>query len=75
MCVPIPRRNKILSHREKRSSLQVCIFREDENMNRKTYLSDMVGILDKLKASLPDQNSSIVNFYGAIKCFEMEMKL
>jgi hypothetical protein len=28
-----------------------------------------------LKASLPDQNSSIVNFYGAIKCFEMEMKL
>jgi len=73
-CVPFPRRNKIISHREKRNSPQVCIFREDENMNRKTYLSDMFGVLDKLKASLRDQNSSIVNFYDTIKCFEMEMK-
>jgi len=43
-------------------------------MNRTMYLSDMFGVLDKLKASLPDQNSSIVNFYDNIKCFEMEMK-
>ena len=75
-CVPFPRRNRILSHREKRSTsrLQVCIFREDESMNRTSYLSDTFGVLDKLKASLPDQNSSIVNFYDTIKCFEIEMK-
>lgn len=74
-CVLFPRRNAIISHRERRSRLQVFIFNEDEKMNRKTYLSDMFGGLDKLKASLPDQNSSIVNFYDTIKCFEIEMKL
>ena len=74
MCVPFPRRNKIISHREKRNRLQVCIFREDENVNRTKYLLDTFGVLDKLKASPPDQNSSIVNFYDTIKCFEMEMK-
>jgi hypothetical protein len=73
-CVPFPRRKNIISRREKINRLQVCIFREDENMHRKTYLSDMSGVLDKLKASLRDQNSSIVNFYDTIKCFEMEMK-
>jgi len=43
-------------------------------MKRTMYLSDTFGVWDKLKASLPDQNSSIVNFYDIIKCFEMEMK-
>jgi len=54
-CVPFPRRSKVHSHREKRSRLRVCIFREDENMNRSKSLSDMFGVLDKLKTSLPDQ--------------------
>jgi hypothetical protein len=43
-------------------------------MNRTKSLSDKFGVLDKLKASFPDKNSSIVNFYDTIKCFEMEMK-
>jgi hypothetical protein len=34
----------------------------------------MFEVLDKLKASLRDQNFSIVNFYDTIKRFEMEMK-
>jgi len=41
---------------------------------RLKYESDTFGVLDKLKASFPDQNSSTVNFYDIIKCFEMEMK-
>jgi hypothetical protein len=43
-------------------------------MDRKTYVSDTSGVLDKLKASFPDKNFAIVNFYDTIKCFEVEMK-
>jgi hypothetical protein len=50
------------------------LFKGRSNMNRKTYVSDMSGVLDKLKASLPDQNFAIVNFYDTIKYFEVEMK-